>query len=99
MSDDGPFSETDIEQFEAQLDDLTEKDLLIHILVELQAQRHYLAQLAEGADRSENERPELWECNMCGATVPDDRREDHARAEHGAPPGMDVGGEFERVEK
>jgi hypothetical protein len=99
MSKDDPLTDDDIEQYEQELADLSEKDLLVHILVELQAQRHDLAQLAEGQDRSESEDDKLFKCNLCGDLFAGQDRERHLVKQHEAPPGISVEGEFERVDE
>jgi hypothetical protein len=98
MTDDGPFTDDDIEQYEQELADLSEKDLLVHILVELQGIRYYLQTQAQ-EPQEENERPEQYECKLCGAVVPEDERGEHSRGRHGAPPGISVEGEFVEVDK
>jgi len=72
-----------MDDFNDQYDDLEEKDILIGILTELQ-QIRMLLQAHEGDDDG----PTTYECDRCGAAVPEDKREAHARDAHKAPPDM-----------
>lgn len=95
-----PFTADELAEYSDDLEDVTKKELLLEIMVELKTIRYYAEQaLQPEQEPSESETPDLYECTMCEATVPADKREDHARSEHNAPPGMDVSGEFERVEE
>jgi len=71
-------------------DELSEKEILIGILTELQQIR---MAVTDASDDAEGERG--YRCRRCNETVPADAREQHARSTHKAPPGM-VDGMFER---
>jgi hypothetical protein len=76
--------------------DLTEKELLVGILTELQQLRLILSQADSGAS-DDGDGEDAYRCQRCGESVPADARGRHARESHRAPPGM-VEGMFEVVE-
>lgn len=81
-----------------QLEDLSEKDLLLEMLVELKTIRYGLQTGDFGADeREQDDQPTLYECDLCPKTVPEDEREHHLRTQHGGLEGMPVEGEFSEL--
>lgn len=72
------------DDFQAQWDDLDEKVILAQILTELQQIRVAIQGADTGAEESKS-----YECRKCGATVPTDARQRHAREQHRAPPGAE----------
>ena len=67
--------------------DLTEKEILIGILTELQQIRLLLSEADTGASDDADE-TDTYRCQRCNETVPADARERHARKTHKAPPDM-----------
>mgnify|MGYP000235144372 CR=1 FL=1 len=74
---------TDADDYADEWDDLTEKELLVGVLTELQQIRLLLSD----ADRERDADPDQYECTECRTTVPADKRERHVREQHKAPPG------------
>lgn len=70
---------------EAAWEDIDEKVLLAQILTELQQIRVAIQGAEQGAEPSA-----VYECRKCGATVPEDARERHARETHRCPPGAEA---------
>lgn len=100
------LSQEEIEEYEQQLAELSEKDLLIHQLVELQRIRYTLEMLAVGGQPTPLESPEtddgggnpVYECVRCGDVVPESDRAEHAKAEHGWIDGLtNIDDEFDKV--
>lgn len=75
---------------------LTEKEILIGILTELQQIRLVLTD-AERSASDDAGGTDAYQCQRCEETVPADARERHARETHKAPSDM-VDGMFEVVE-
>jgi len=73
-------------------DDLTEKEILVGILTELQ---HIRMAVTDASDDAEGERG--YRCRRCNETVPAGAREQHARSTHKAPPDM-IDAMFERAD-
>jgi hypothetical protein len=86
------------EVFEAEWEDLTEKEILVGILSELQQIRVVLSQADSGA-QSESDGDVMYRCRRCpdGTEVAKGDRERHATKQHKAPVDM-VDSMFERVE-
>lgn len=68
-------------------DDLTEKEILIGILTELQQIRLLLSQDTQGASDDADD-TDAYRCQKCSETVPADARERHAMQQHKAPADM-----------
>ena len=81
MSDDTPTDRR--EEFEQQWADLTEKEILMGVLHELQQIRLLL----QAADDEPTEATQMYECEWCGQHIREDKRQAHAK-QHGAPPGF-----------
>jgi hypothetical protein len=77
-------------------DQLTEKELLVGILTELQQIRMAVTQ-AESDASDDADSADTYECTHCGAAVTAAERTQHAHNTHNAPPEM-VDGMFEVVE-
>jgi len=75
---------SDPDDYAAEYDDIPEKDILIGILTELQQIRVML----QARDTGDDDTPPVYACDRCGAEVPKDKRETHARDAHKAPPSM-----------
>lgn len=86
-------TEAQVAAFEDQLEDLSEKDLLIGILAELKWLR-----VALTTDAEAGEAPDVYRCDTCGDRVAADERERHLVDQHKAPPGVDVAAHFDAVE-
>jgi len=84
-----PLTEDERQEYEEQLDQLTEKDLLLQILVELQTIRYYM--------QPQQEESSNYRCKQCNEIVPEDGRSKHLQDSHGAPAELPVESEFERV--
>lgn len=89
---------TDDPDFADEWDDLTEKEILVGILSELQQIRVVLSEADSGA-QSESSGDVMYRCTRCpdGTEVAKGDRERHAMKQHKAPSDM-VGSLFERVE-
>ena len=74
------------DDYAAEYDDLEEKDILIGILTELQQIRVMLQ--ARDAGDDDDDTPPTYACDRCDAEVPKDKRAQHARDAHKAPPSM-----------
>ena len=72
------------DDFEGEWEDLTEKEILIGVLTELQQIRLLL----QGQNGSQTDTEPVYECVKCGAEVPKQDREQHARGQHKAPGSM-----------
>lgn len=70
--------------------DLSETDVLLYILAELQAIRYALTP-------PETHETAAYRCRTCNATVPPDERQTHLTEQHNAFDGIDVTEEFEQV--
>ena len=81
------------DDYSEQYDDLEKKDILIGILTELQQIRVML----QARDAGDDDTPPTYACDRCDATVPEDKRAQHARDAHKAPPSL-AEGMFTRVE-
>jgi len=77
-------------------DELSEKEILIGILTELQQIRMAVTQADSGASDGADT-ADTYECTHCGATVTAAERKQHAYSKHNAPPEM-VDGMFERAD-
>jgi len=77
----------DTDDYADEWDDLTEKDILVGILTELQQIRLLLSE-ADSDALSDSDEPTTYSCQRCPATVPADERERHARKQHKAPGDM-----------
>ena len=93
------LTDDELEAYENQLDALTEKDLLIHQLVELQRIRYTLELMAGPTEpQNETESEAMYECNQCGDIVPKDDRESHASIKHNWMPAVSaISDEFTEV--
>lgn len=78
------------QEYEEQLDQLTEKELLLQVVVELQTIRYHLT--------PEQETPTQYRCNQCNDIVAKEDRSKHLQEQHGAPKQMPVGEEFQPVQ-
>lgn len=78
--------------YEDEWNDLTERDLLEGIFIELTQIRALLSE----AETSQESGPSMYECKKCGKTVKEGEREQHASGRHSAPGGM-VESLFEEV--
>jgi len=71
------------DDYAAEYDDIPDKDILIGILTELQQIRVMLQ-----ARETRDDTPPTYACDRCDAEVPKDKRAQHARDAHKAPPSM-----------
>lgn len=90
------FSDEQIAAFEDELSDLSEKDLQIHILVELMRIRSSLEIIA--TPQSDTESETWYKCMRCKDKVPHSDIREHAEKEHNAPPNVDLEKMFKVVE-
>jgi len=80
----------DLTEYEEQLAQLSEKDLLIYQLVELQRIRYTMELMASDEfDTPDETETEMYVCQRCGETVAKENREDHARDMHGWVQGVE----------
>lgn len=86
------LSEEQQEDYQQQLDNLSEKDLLLEIMVELKTIRHYLSE-AEPQSKTENK----YRCMACSKIVSEDERTSHLVEQHNAPSELDPEMEFEAL--
>ena len=81
------MDESDREEYEQQLDDLTEKEILLEIMTELKTIRwqnqQALGMGGENLYSADQEEPVSYECLRCGKQIQEDNLEDHAASEHG----------------
>lgn len=87
------MTDADTPDCEAEWQDLTEKEILLGILTELQQIRLLL----QGTEPAQDDAQEVFECAKCGKQVSEEDRQQHAQSAHNAPVSM-VDGLFERVE-
>jgi len=91
------------QQYESELESVSEKDLLLEIMVELKAIRYELsnqprrpnAQLHEAESESEPE--SAFECRTCHKTVSEGDRQKHLVDTHNYPAELSIDGEFEEL--
>jgi len=80
------LSDDELTEYEDQLQSLSEKDLLVYQLVELQRIRYTMELMAsdrvDTPDETETD-TEMYVCNRCSETVAKANREDHAQDMHG----------------
>lgn len=86
--DDMDFSDEDRAEYEQEYQDLSEKDILIGILTELQQLRLLLSNADTGTTQDAGADARMYECQHCDATVKAGERERHAESAHKAPPDM-----------
>jgi len=78
------LSDDELTEYEDQLQSLSEKDLLVYQLVELQRIRYTMELMAsDRVDTPDETETEMYVCNRCGETVAKANREDHAQDMHG----------------
>ena len=100
VSDGDPFSESEKETYESQLEALDEKDILLEIMVELKAIRYELSQQERRPNakirepESESETQSAYECRTCHKTVVEGDRENHLVDKHNYPAELPIDGEF-----
>ena len=82
----------DMQEYEEQLAELSEKELLLEILVELKSIRHGL----QTGQFEGTEEPEFYQCELCGQEVQEDDLENHAE-KHGLPANLNPKTEFSEL--
>lgn len=86
----------DSKRHEEQLDQLTEKELLLEIMAELKTIRYGLQTGNFGKMGREEDDTMNHRCKMCDRGVPATERKQHLIKEHNAPEQINVSQEFER---
>ena len=79
------ITDEQIEQYEAELDEISLKQLVFECMVELKTIRWQNEQALKPQSESESE----YECSKCGKTIPEGDLETHAET-HGWHSGMDL---------
>lgn len=92
------LTEDELQEYQNEFEDLSEKTILVSILFELQHIRFILQGGSERASGSESDSSDLWyECTFCLESVREDEREKHLRREHDSPGGVELGEVYEKV--
>ena len=102
------LSEAQQADYQQQLDDISEKDLLLEIMVHEQAQSQYLEQILaelQGEKRRPNatisepqsESEDRYQCLQCREIVKEEQRQKHLTDQHNAPAELGVQGEFSKL--
>jgi len=81
------LSDDELEELEAQYEQLDPKVLQIQMLMELKAIRMHLA---DGESETTEKPTEVYQCSACMETVPSDELQSHAVEHHNAPADMPV---------
>ena len=76
---------------EPDYSDLSDRDILIGMLEYLAAIEHHLRPAQAGDEP-------MYQCKQCLKDVAESDRKRHAQEQHNAPAGIDVTGDFERVD-
>lgn len=94
------LSDEQVEEYESQLEDISEKSIMIEIMVELKAIRYELSQQERRPNakirepESESETQSAYECRTCHKTVVEGDRENHLVDKHNYPAELPIDGEF-----
>ena len=85
--------------FEQDLDQISEKQLLLEIMVELKSIRYGLqtGQYSEQQNPTVSESEDRYRCMSCGKTVQESERQSHLVDKHNAPAEMPYEMEFEAL--
>lgn len=91
-------SEEQREEYQQQLDDITEKDLLLEIMAELKAIRYELQNDGfESINQPGGEETDRYQCLQCREIVKEDDRQKHLMEQHNAPEVLSPDGEFAQL--
>lgn len=77
-----------------ELDEITEKELLADISMQLEEVRHHLRELNPDVEREEIGPESQYKCNSCGSTVEEHNQAQHLIEHHNAPQEIAVGPHF-----
>ena len=90
----------DTEEYEEQLENLTEKEIMLEIMAEIKTIRYGLQTGDFGTlERQEQEQSEteVYLCKMCMKEVRKSHRQQHLIKEHNAPAQLDPEEEFSKA--
>ena len=87
--------------YQQQLDDISEKDLLLEIMAELKAIRYSLEQEKRRPNATisepQSESEDRYQCLQCREIVKEEQRQKHLTDQHNAPAELGVEGEFSKL--
>ena len=97
------LTEEQREQYQEQLEDLDERQFWLEIMVQQQAQTHYLKQIRSALQGERNPNAKVhdpedkYRCMQCSKVVSESERQNHLVDKHNAPVEMPVKHEFEAL--
>jgi len=84
-------------KYQEELEDISEKDIMLEVMAELKAIRTLLQDEERRPNTQLHEPEQEYECQICGATVGEENLEDHLDSEHSVPSVIDVKAEYQAL--